>query len=182
MSTPIETPDEVHLLHHDVLLIHEAWQQLGREQTIDAKPGECRFYRIAGDLWRQHIDHCQAVAVLLNEQLLDSAVVVNRAAYEVAITLTYLRTIGDRHRNAALFEAHMVADTAAVLGDGEGKIDPKAQRAIDAIPKDVMAAVNKNRKARRPWSGKTIVEMAEAIQVSGHRGRTGNGEDPASKR
>jgi Family of unknown function (DUF5677) len=166
---PPDNPSEVLLLQHDVLLIHDACQQLARERVIEAKAGEGRFYRIAGDLWQKHVNHCQGVALLLGQGLFDSAVVVNRAAYETAITLTYLRRVGDRHRNAALFEAQMVVDTAMVLTDEDGGIASKAPKAIEAIPEDILKKVRENRKARRPWSGKTIAEMAEAINVTGHK-------------
>jgi hypothetical protein len=169
MSKPPDTPSEVLLLHHDVLLIHQACQQLARDHVVEAKLDEGRFFRIAGDLWQQHVNHCQGVAVLLRQGLFDSAMVVSRAAYETAIALTYLRTVGDKLRNAALFEAHMILDTAAVFADETGGVDPKAQKAIATIPEDIMREVREGRKARRPWSGKTIAEMAAAINVTGHK-------------
>jgi len=98
-------------------------------------------------LWQKHVNHCHGVALLLAQGLFDPATVLSRAAYETAITLTYLRTIGDRHRNAALFEAHMVVDSAEVFVDAKGQMDPKAQKAIAAIPEDILREVRKNRKS-----------------------------------
>jgi hypothetical protein len=165
----VDAPSEVSLLDHDVYQIHQACQRLAREHIIEMNPGEGRFFRIAADLWQKHINHCQGVAVLLRQGLFDSAMVIARAAYETAIALTYLRTVGDRLRNAALFEAHMVLDTAAVFADETGTTDPKARKAIATIPEDIMREVLENRKARRAWSGKTITEMAAAINVTGHK-------------
>ncbi len=161
---------EVGLLHHDVLLIHQACQRASRDHVIDADTwDQGRYFAIAGDLWQKHVNHCQGVVFLLSHGLFESAVVVGRAAYETAITLMYLMTVGDKVRNAHLFEAHMIVDTAEVFQDVPGQTTEKAQRALDTIPEDIMREVRENRRARRAWSGKTIAEMAEAIKVTGHR-------------
>jgi hypothetical protein len=170
MSRPAEAPNEVALLHHDVMLIHQACQQCAREHVIDADSWDTgRYYAIAGDLWQKHVNHCQGVAILLSKGLFDSALVVNRAAYETAITLTYLMTVGDKLRNAALFEAHMVVDTATVYAEQPGTTAPGAQKALAEIPQDILQEVHANRKKRLPWSGKNLADMAEAIKVSGHK-------------
>lgn len=167
MSQP---PTEVALLHHDVLLIHQACQRASRDHVIDADTwDQGRYFAIAGDLWQKHVNHCQGVAFLLGQGLSDSAMVVGRAAYETAISLLYLMRVGDKLRNAHLFEAHMVVDTAEVYHDVPDQTAEKARRALAAIPDDIMREVCENRKARRAWSGKTIAEMAEAIKVTGHR-------------
>ena len=128
-----------------------------------------RYFSIASDLWQKHVNYCQSVGLLLSTGLYDSAMVVGRAAYETAITLTYLITVGDKLRNAVLFAAHMIVDTAAVYADESGATRESAKKAMAAIPAEIMQEVTTNRKARRPWSGKTVAEMAEAINVSGHR-------------
>jgi Family of unknown function (DUF5677) len=172
MSEPIGASEsEVLLLQHDVRIIHAACQQAAREHVIDVKNhAEFRYYKIAADLWQKQINHCAGVSVLLAAELFDSAVVVNRAAYETAIALVYLMTVGDKLRNANLFEAHMVVDTAAVYANEPGDTAAKARKAIATIPEDILSEVRKNRKTRRPWSGKTIAEMAAAIEMVGRVG------------
>jgi hypothetical protein len=63
----------------------------------------------------------------------------------------------------------MVLDTAAVFTDKNGTVPENAQKAIAAIPKDILEEATKNRRARLPWSGKSLADMAAAIEVSGHR-------------
>jgi Family of unknown function (DUF5677) len=163
-------PSEVQLLLHDVLQIHRVCEEKAKTHVIDADTWDAgRYYAIAGDLWQKHVNHCQGVALLLGSGLFESAIVVGRAAYETAITLVYLMTVGDKKRNALIFEAHMVVDTAEVFRDEKGHVAEKAQAAIATFPDDVIAQVRSNRKARLPWSGKNIAEMAEAIKLTGHR-------------
>jgi len=60
-------------------------QQAAQEHVIEANSwSEGRYFAIAGDLWQKHVNHCQGVASLLALGLFDSALVVNRAAYEPA--------------------------------------------------------------------------------------------------
>src|SRR5258705_13702735 len=78
-------------------------------------------------------------------------------------------TVGDKLRNAALFEAHTVVDTATVYAKEPGKTAAGAQKALAEIPKDILQEVHANRKKRLPWSGKNIADMAEAIKITGHK-------------
>ncbi len=155
-------PTEVQWLLHDVRLIHTACQRVSAERVGDLPTlDHGRYVAIAGDLWQNFVNHCQAVGILLNLGLFDSAVVVNRAAYEATINLIYLITVGDKIENARLFETRMMIELAEVYRD--------TPPPFDSTPPEVLERARRDKKQRKLWSGKTLGEMAAAIDLRGHR-------------
>jgi hypothetical protein len=166
----LEKATELQLLAYDVQLIQHVGEQTARQHIIDVPTEDhARYFAIAGDLWVKLLSHCQAVSVLLPD-LFDPAVVVSRAAYEAGITLVYLMTVGDKLANARLYEARTVLEvleTYAAFQSDPGIVD--AQRRAPQIDAVTMNEARHRKAKRRPWSGKTVAEMATAIKVEGHK-------------
>jgi hypothetical protein len=107
--------------------------------------------------------------LLLREGRVHSAKVVNRSAYETAIHLVYLVTIGNKYENAILYETRVLLEVVTSMPPAH---IVETSRELDALPADIRERVKRDKKKGRglQWSGKTLGEMAAAIRIRGHKG------------
>jgi len=167
MST-IPAPPSLRLLETDLAFImgnHEA--QVTAHAPHNPTPDEVFYLRAAISLWLTLVEHCDAITLLLRHGFLDSASSVNRSAYETAIHLVYLVTVGNKYENARVYDARLKLEYISVVPP---VYSVENRQEFNSQPADVRERAMKSKKDRREWSGQTLAEMAEAINIRGHRG------------
>lgn len=161
VSTP---PSEVVLLARDAELVSAEGKLAADRHTLHAPtPGHERYLVVVADLWSRQLAQSRSVAMLLEVGLYDSARVLARAAYETAIDLAYLITIGNKLENAFLYFARQLLDLARVFPE-----DAAATKAIASLPDEVATRVKQDQKKDKLWSGLYLSDMAQKIGVEGH--------------
>lgn len=99
--------DQVAWLAHDgELVLRTLERQLVATPPTANTNDEAQFLAVTGDLWRRSIQHCNATAYLLNEDIAEPAAVVYRAAYETMVTLGYILSRPSREEQVAAALVH----------------------------------------------------------------------------
>ena len=158
---------QIHRLERDARLVIRLLSEELKQQPLESPTGDHgNYFAVTGDLWRKLVEHCLNVALLLAWGGFGSVIVVHRAAYEVAINLIYLIKQGNKIKNAVLFRTRSLLEVAEVLHDQPSGTE--ARQILGKIPRQILDELEKYKKAGRPWSGKSIKQMAEAVGVVGH--------------
>jgi hypothetical protein len=156
-------PQSLVFLEGDVAFIRGNHQELAiKHAPKNPTPDEAFYLRVAVSLWFTLVDHCDAITLLLRHGFLDSASSVNRSAYETAIHLIYLVTVGDKYENARVYETRLKIEYISIAPPG---LSVENQAEVDGQPEKIRLLAAKSKKDRREWSGKTL-----AIKIRGHRG------------
>lgn len=158
---------QVQALLHETVHAPAALAEVLRRNPVNAPTGDTgNYFAITGDLWRRCAEHCRSVALLLDLGGWGPAIVVNRAAYEVAVNLMYVVNHGNKVENAVHYRARSLLEVADFFGSQPA--GQEAKHILDRLPARIVEEARRRRRDRRPWSGKTLKEMAEAIGVIGH--------------
>jgi hypothetical protein len=160
------------LLQQDLAFILTNHQSLVAANAMrNPTPDEERYVSTALALWYTLLEHCKAITVLLREDLVGSANVVHRSAYETAIHLVYLVTVGNKYENARLHDTRMLLEFIAAAPPA---FTVETTNRLAAVPTVIQDRVRRDKYSRKKrglqWSGKTLAEMAAAIKIRQHEG------------
>jgi uncharacterized protein DUF5677 len=169
MST-MPAPPSLRLLEADLAFIMRNHQDLVIAHTPqNLTPEETTYLRVAVSLWGTLLEHCNATTLLIRHGFLDSAMAVNRSAYEAAIHLCYLVTVGNKYENAQAYEARLKLEFISIR-----ELPPERsvenRREFESLPPAIRERAIQTKESRREWSGKSLGEMAEAVHIRWHRG------------
>ncbi len=162
---------EVELLSQDILLITEAFRGLTSKNVLESPTSDhAEYFTIVIDLWGKCLSRCMAVPVLLKECLFEPALILTRAAYEAAINLKWLVTMGSKHENALLARAYTYLEVA----DGFKNIPSdeaaqEAERILQRMPPEIVRKARQRARAKAGWSGVPLLDMARRVGFRGHR-------------
>ena len=165
---------EIRALFDDTTRILTVLAELTRKNPRDAGTQELMTYRVVtGDLWRKILEHSRATALLLDQQMFDSAALVARTGYEVIINLLYMLSQGNKIENALRFRVRSLLEIEQEMKTLPSGDD--ARRRLTTFAPELVRAVHATRRAGRGrlWSGLTLRAMAQAIGVFGHEGAYG---------
>ena len=166
----IPAPPSLRLLEADLAFIMRNHQDLViKHAPKNPTPDEVSYLRVAVSLWLTLTEHCNAITLLLRHGFLDSAKAVNRSAYETAIHLVYLVTVGNKYENARVYEARLKLEYISI-SELPPAYSVENRREFDSLPIEIRERAIKSKKDRREWSGKPLAEMAKAIHIRGHKG------------
>ena len=165
--------DQVVSLAHDSSLVHKTLEShLAKNPPTADTDDAAQFLAVTGDLWRIVIQHCNATAYLLHEDIVEPAAVVYRAAYETMVTLNYIlnRPTRDEQVEAALLHfAYSRLEIAKWFAGHPSAVD--AERVLNIMPLAVVEKARRhhrgNARPRGPF-GLSLKQTAEAAGFTGH--------------
>jgi len=132
--------EQVAWLAHDADLVLKTLEgQLAKTPPTADTDDAAQFLAVTGDLWRIVIQHCNATAYLLHEDIAEPAAVVYRAAYETMVTLNYIlnRPTRDEQVEAALLHfAYSRLEIAKWFAGHPSAVD--AERILNIMPPAVV--------------------------------------------